>query len=120
MAAQVNDIFGGNSALKARAAVKTFSGCAASRDDTMSRLECSRIGRISAVRPKIPKRPFELPSRKTCLSVIGCWRASEQKFCIRATEGQKLVKKTNFRPMGRYKEPGSVNGSKSVYVCLIL
>ena len=65
----------------------SFDQILPSRDDTMSRLECSRIGRISAVRPKIPKRPFELPSRKTCLSVIGCWGASEPKFCIRATEG---------------------------------
>ena len=33
-------------------------------------------------------------------AVIGCWGAGEQKFCIRATEAQNLVKKTHFRPMG--------------------
>lgn len=49
---------------------------------------------------KNPETPFRTALKEDLLIGIGCWGASEQKFCIRATEGQNLVKKTNFRPMG--------------------
>ena len=49
---------------------------------------------------KNPGTPFRAALKEDLL--IGNWvlGSKRQKFCIRATEGQNLVKKTNFRPMG--------------------
>ena len=59
----------------------------------MSRLECSRIGRISAVRPKNPETPFRTALKEDLL--IGNWVLESKRTEIlykgygRSKSGQK-------------------------------